>query len=112
MANLNTAITPAPVVTSVTKGGVVASGYTGNVTMSLDNNPTNATLGGTTTVAASGGVATFSNLTLNRSGKDFTLRATGASQGGVTPRATTSNKFSIPTQLVFTTQPTGVAAPD
>lgn len=111
MANLNTAISPAPVITSFTKGGIVASGYTGDVTMTLLDNPSGASLGGTTTVTASGGVATFSNLTLNRSGIGFTLRATGAAQGGVTPRAVTSRPFSIPTQLVFTTQPTSVAAP-
>lgn len=109
MANLNTAITPAPVITSFTKGKIVASGYTGNVTMTLVDNPSGASLGGTTTVAASGGVATFTDLTLNRSGIGFTLLATGASQGGVTPRAVTSRPFSIPTQLVFTTQPTSVA---
>lgn len=112
MANINTAITPAPVVTSRTKGGVTATGYTGNVTISLDTNPTNATLGGTLVVAASSGVATFSDLTLNRSGDGFTLRAVGAEQSGVTPRAVVSRPFSIPTKLAFTTQPTGVAEPD
>lgn len=112
MANLNTAISPAPQITCLTKSGQVASGYTGDVTMALSENPTGATLSGDTVVSAVNGVATFSNLLLNRSGKDFRLRGTGAAQLGVTPRATTSNKFSIPTQLVFTTQPTSVGAPD
>jgi len=107
MANLNTALTPAPVITVVNKDGSTASGYTGNVTMALATNPSNATLGGTATVAASAGVATFSNLTLNRSGKDFTLRATAAAQGGYMPRAKVSRPFSIPTRCVFTTQPVG-----
>lgn len=110
MANLNTALTPAPVVTVLNKDGSTATGYTGNVTMALGTNPTAATLGGTVTVAASSGVATFSNLTLNRSGKDFTLLATAAAQGGYTPRARVSRPFSIPTRCVFTTQPVGVAA--
>lgn len=110
MANLNTALTPSPVVTVVNKDGTTATGYTGNVTMALGTNPTNATLGGTTVVAASSGVATFSNLTLNRSGKNFTLRATAAAQGGYTPKARVSRPFSIPTRCVFTTQPVGVAA--
>jgi hypothetical protein len=112
MANLNTAISPSPVVTVRNKDGTTASGYTGNVTMALSENPTNATLGGTVTVAAAAGVATFSNLTLNRSGKGFKLRATGAEQSGVTPRPTTSAAFTIPTRCVFTIQPVGTAAPD
>jgi len=112
MANLNTALTPAPVITVVNKDGSTASGYTGNVTMALATNPSNATLGGTATVAATAGVATFSNLTLNRSGKDFTLRATAAAQGGYTPKARVSRPFTIATRCVFTTQPVGVAAAD
>ena len=110
MATLNTALTPSPVVTVLNKDGSTASGYTGNITVELLTNPTNATLGGTTTVAASAGVATFSNLTLDRSGKDFTLRATGAASGGYTPRARVSRPFTIATQLTFTIQPTGTAA--
>ena len=110
MANLNTALTPAPVITVVNKDGSTASGYTGNVTMTLGTNPTNATLGGTDVVAASAGVATFSNLTLNRSGKNFTLRATAAAQGGYTPKARVSRPFTIATSLVFTIQPAGTAA--
>lgn len=100
MANLNTAISPAPAITCYTKGGAVATGYSGNVTVSLGTNPTGATLGGTLTVAASSGVATFSDLTLNRSGKNFKL--SGSATG---LRSATSAAFSIPTELVFTTQP-------
>lgn len=100
MADLNTAISPAPAVTCLTTGGVVATGYTGDVTVSLGTNPTGATLGGTLTVAAVAGVATFSNLTLNRSGKNFKLSATASGL-----RTVTSNAFSIPTECVFTTQP-------
>lgn len=110
MANLNTALTPAPVITVFNKDGSTATGYTGNVTMSLGTNPTNATLGGTTVIAATAGVVTFSDLTLNRSGKGFTLRATAAEQTGVTPRARTSAAFTIATACVFTIQPAGTAA--
>lgn len=112
MANLNTALSPAPVVTVINKDGSTATGYTGNVTMTLGTNPTNATLGGTAVVAASSGVATFSNLTLNRSGKNFTLLATAAAQGGYTPKPRISRPFTIATRCVFTTQPVGVSAPD
>jgi hypothetical protein len=105
MADLNTALSPAPVVQCLTTGGDVAVGYTSNVTVSLASNPTGATLGGTLVVAASSGVATFSDLTLNRSGKGFTLRATG-------PAAKTrvSAPFDIATRCVFTTQPSTVEA--
>jgi len=105
MAVLTTAMSPAPVVTVVNKSGSTAVGYTGNITMSLSVNPTGATLGGTVTVAATAGVATFSNLTMNRSGKNFKLLATGATQGSVTPRTKVSEAFTISTQLTFTTQP-------
>ncbi len=111
MADLDTAITPAPQVTCFTKGQQVASGYTGNVTMALVTNPTGATLSGTLTVAATAGVATFSNLKLDRSGKGFTLRSSGAAQAGQTPRSIISRPFDIATKLVFTTQPVG-AEPD
>lgn len=100
MANIGTALTPAPVVTCLTKGGAVATGFSGTVAVAFGTNPTGATLGGTTSVAAVSGVATFSNVTVSRSGSGFTLvgSATGL-------RSTVSNAFSIPTQLVFTTQP-------
>ncbi len=107
MADLNTSISPAPVVSCLTKGRNVSAGYTGNVTVALASNPTGATLGGTKTVAAVAGVATFSNLTLNRSGKDFTLRATGTGSG---IKAVTSSRFTISTSLTFTTQPVGGSA--
>jgi hypothetical protein len=112
MANIETAITPAPVVTVRNKDGSTATGYTGNITVALATNPTAATLTGTTTIAAAAGVATFSDLELTRSGKGFTLRATAAAQGGYTPRAQVSRPFTIATRLVFTIQPVGVAAPD
>jgi hypothetical protein len=112
MANIETAITPAPVVTVRNKDGSTATGYTGDITVALATNPTAATLTGTTTIAATAGVATFSDLELTRSGKGFTLRATAEAQGGYTPRAQVSRPFTIATRLVFTIQPVGVAAPD
>lgn len=107
MADLNTSISPAPVVLCITKGAQSVTSFDGNVTMSLGDNPTLATLGGTTTVAAVAGVATFSDLTLDRSGKDFTLVATAEDI-----RSVQSRPFSIPTRLVFTTQPQSGYAPD
>lgn len=110
MANLNTALTPAPVVTVRYKDGTPVTSYTGNVTVDLLTNPTNATLSGTTTVAASAGVATFSNLTLNRSGKGFTLLATAEDASTYALRPIISRPFTIATGLQFTTQPSGTSA--
>lgn len=102
MANLNTALSPSPVVECETASGNTGTSFTGNVTVALGNNPTGATLGGTKAVAASAGFATFSTLTLDRSGKGFTLRATANNL-----KTTTSTAFDIATELKFTTQPVG-----
>ena len=64
--------------------------FTGPVTIALGANPGSATLGGTTTVSAIGGVATFSNLTVNRSGTGYRLVASAA---GLT--SATSSAFDI-----------------
>jgi hypothetical protein len=101
-SNLNTAISPAVVVRAINAIGQVATSFSGNVTMALSTNPTGATLGGTVTVAAASGVATFNNLTLNRSGENFRLRASSANL-----KSATSQTFDIPTKLVFTVQPSG-----
>ena len=98
--DINVAITPSVVVHALNSLGQVATGFTGTVVMSLVTNPTGATLGGTTSVAAVAGVATFSNLTLNRSGEAFKLKATSGAL-----RTATSTAFNIPTRLVFTDQP-------
>lgn len=102
MADLNTALSPSPVVECETASGNTGTSFTGNVTVALGNNPTGATLGGTKTVAAVAGFATFSTLTLDRSGKGFTLKATANNL-----KTTTSSAFDIATELNFTTQPVG-----
>jgi hypothetical protein len=64
-------------------GNVVTSG-SNSVTVALAANPGGATLGGTTTVVAVDGVVTFSNLTLNKRGKGYTLQLSSAGLAGVT----------------------------
>ena len=96
---LNTAISPAVTVTIRNSLGQLVNS-SANVTIALAANATGATLGGTLTQAASAGTATFNDLTLNRSGETFTLRATSP-----TLNSGVSNKFTISTSLVFTTQP-------
>jgi len=101
---LTTAMSPAVVVTARDSFGNTMSSYVGTVTLSLSTNPTGATLGGTTSVAAISGVATFSNLTLNRSGDNFKLSATASGL-----RTAVSNTFDVTTALVFTQQPSPTA---
>ncbi len=83
--------------------------YTGNVTVALAANPPGGTLAGTTTVAAVAGVTTFNNLTLDKSGAGYRLVVTAL---GLAPD--TSDAFSVSagaaTQLLFTVQPSSVAA--
>jgi streptogramin lyase len=69
--------------------GNVVTSANNTVTVDLANNPSGATLGGTTTVAAVNGVVTFSNLTLNKRAKGYTLRLsspglTGSTSGAIT----------------------------
>jgi virginiamycin B lyase len=59
------------------------------VTVALANNPGGATLGGTTTVSAVDGVVTFSNLTLNKKGKGYTLKLTSSGLASATSTAMT-----------------------
>jgi len=81
---------------------------TTSITITIGTNPGSSTLGGTSTVAAVAGVATFSGLSLNKTGAAYTLVANG---GGLT--AATSAGFDItpgaPAALVFLGQPTGAA---
>src|SRR5207302_7560861 len=91
------------------KRGNLGPGLTGSVTVALVTNPGGATLGGTTTVAAVDGVASFSPLTLDKTGTGYELTATAA---GLNPA--TSSGFNITpgaaTQLVFGTQPSTTVA--
>src|SRR3989442_2534887 len=84
-------------------------GFTGDVTVALGNSSGGGPLGGTTTVTAVNGVASFSTLTLDKTGTSYwlTVSATGLS-------ATTSSLFAITpgaaTHLVFGTQPSTTVA--
>src|SRR5438046_2852009 len=91
-------------------GNKVAS-FTGNVTVALANNPGGATLSGTTTVAAVDGIATFSDLSLDKTGAGYTLTASASGGALVAP---TSAAFDVApgpaTQLEFTVEPTTATA--
>src|SRR5207244_12184280 len=74
------------------------------VSIALGANPGGGALSGTTPVAAVGGVATFFDLSINKTGSGYTLTAAAS---GFAP--VTSSAFDIApgtaTQLVFTVQP-------
>ncbi|PYO40279.1 MAG: hemagglutinin, partial [Gemmatimonadetes bacterium] len=103
------AISPAVQVSALDAANNVVPSFTGPVTVALGNNPGGSTLGGTTTVAAVGGVATFSNLSLDKTSSGYGLTATAAGLS-----STTSSSFTITagtaTQLVFGTPPSTTIA--
>src|SRR5438132_611587 len=102
-------ITPPVQLTALDALGNAAQSFTGNVTVALGANPGSAILAGTTTVAAASGVATFTGLSLVKTGTGYTLTAAA---GGLT--GATSNAFNVTagaaTQLVFSVQPTSATA--
>jgi Bacterial Ig-like domain (group 2) len=71
-------LSPAVELTVVDQNGDKVTTENGPVGIAIADNPGGATLGGTTTVALNNGVASFSDLTLNRTGTGYTLAATYA----------------------------------
>src|SRR5207253_502486 len=90
-------------------GNLVALDQTDAVSLALGTNAGGGTLGGTTTATVSNGVASFGNLSINKTGTGYTLKATSGSLG-----AATSSTFNITpgaaSQLVFGQQPTNTPA--
>ncbi len=102
-------ISPAIQVTARDAQGNTAVGFAGTVTVGLSSNPGGATLTGTTAVAAVAGVATFTDLSLNRSGPGYTLVATSGSLTAATSAAVTVSAAAA-TKLAVTGQPGNTAA--
>ncbi len=96
-------------VTAEDHSGNTDSSFNGVVTVALATNPGGATLGGTLTATAQDGVASFSGLTLNKSGNGYTLLV---SASGVASGATAAFDITpaTATQLVVTAQPSAVFA--
>lgn len=84
--------------------GNLDSGFNGTVTLVLGKNPGGAGLGGTLTASAKNGVATFSGLTLSKSGVGYTIQSTSGALG-----AGVSDEFNVAaakaSKLVITTEP-------
>ena len=90
-------IAPAVQVTVRDAQGNAVTGFVGSVTVAIGTNPGGGTLSGTTSQPVASGVATFGNLSINRSGTGYTVTAaatalTGATSAGfnVTPGAATT----------------------
>ena len=102
-------LAPAVKVEARDASGSVVPGYTGTVTIALGNNAGGAALGGTKMVAAVNGVATFADLTIDKMGAGYTLRATATSL-----TAATSTAFDVlagpAARLAVTAQPTNATA--
>ena len=98
-------IAPAVRLTARDAQGNTATGFTGNVTVAIATNPAGGTLGGTTTVAAVLGVATFSTLSIDKSGNGYTLSATATGLVGA-GSAPFNISAGLATTLAFSVQPT------
>ncbi len=98
------AITPAPQVAIRDASSNLVTSATNAVTVELASNPGGGTLMGTTTVSAVDGVATFSDLSVDKVGAGFTLRATS---GNLQSATTASFDISpaAPAALAFRVEP-------
>ncbi len=88
--------------------GLLDTTYNGPMTLSLSGGPSQATLGGTLQVNAAAGVATFSGLTLDLAGSNYTINVASGTLTGVS----TSVFVVTPAaayQLLISTQPSSMA---
>src|SRR5206468_12208230 len=74
-ATAGVAITPGVQVAVEDAQGNIVTSAANSITLAIGTNPGGGTLSGTSTVAAVNGVATFSTLSLNKSGTGYTLTA-------------------------------------
>ncbi len=101
-------IAPAVEVTARDAFGNVATGFTGTVTIAKNSGPVAGVLSGDTSNDAVLGVATFSDLSIDRSGS-YTLSATASLVTAAVSSSFTINPAAA-TTLVITTEPSNVAA--
>lgn len=104
-------LTPAVTVKVLDSNGVLLTSSTASVSIAISSGTgtTGATLSGTLTQSAINGVATFNNLSIDKGGTGYTLKATSG-----TLTSATSNTFNITsgtaTKLVYAQQPTTTTA--
>ena len=92
-AGAGAVLSPAVTVLVEDASGNVVASDTSSVTVAIGNNPSGGTLSGTLTVAAVNGVATFSDLSIDKSGNGYTLTASDTTGNGLL--TATSAPFSI-----------------
>jgi hypothetical protein len=104
-------IAPTVVVHAQDAAGNLTPSFTGNVTISIATNAGGGALTGAVTAAALGGVATFADLSIDKSGTGYTL---GAAAGGLT--GATSAGFNVvagaAAALAFSVDPVTTVAGD
>ncbi len=86
----------------------IANG-TSSVTIAIGANPGGGTLSGTTSVIATSGVATFSDLSVDKTGVGYTLVASASSLTGAASSAFTITA-GTPSKLAFLVQPSNTVA--
>ena len=89
---LGTSVAPAVQVAVEDAYGNVVTGDNSNVTIVIGTNPGGGTLSGALTVTAVNGVATFSNLSINKTGTGYTLTA---ADGGLSGAASTAFNVEV-----------------
>jgi alpha-tubulin suppressor-like RCC1 family protein len=107
-ATAGATITPAVRVTVQDAGGNTVTKATTNITLAIGTNAGGGTLSGTATVAAVNGVATFSNLSIDKTGTGYTLTAAATGLTGAT--SATFNVTATAAKLAFSVQPTNATA--
>jgi hypothetical protein len=108
-ATAGVSIAPAVVVNALDVNNNIATAYTANVVAAIGTNAGGGTLSGTTSVAAVAGVATFSNLSIDKSGTGYTLHATSGSLTDATSAGFNISAAGL-SQLIFTSQPVATQA--
>jgi hypothetical protein len=100
------AITPAISVRAVDSAGNTT--VTGDITLAIGNNAGGGTLSGTTTVSPTGGVSTFADLSINKAGSGYTLRASSGSLSATSAAFDITNAAAA--ALAFTVQPSNASS--
>ncbi|MGH7567794.1 MAG: Ig-like domain-containing protein [Gemmatimonadales bacterium] len=111
-------IVPAVRIAAQDQAGATLTSFTGDVTLAIGTNAGGGTLAGTLTRPAILGVATFADLSINKTGTGYTLVAAATGMGGATSTAfnitpgpaaklaiTTQPSSSVPSGTVFPQQP-------
>ena len=108
-ATAGQAISPSVTVRILDQFANFMAGATNAVTVAIGTNPGGSTLSGTLTRTAASGVATFNDVSLQRTGTGYTLSATSGALTAGTSSGFTISPGSI-SQLAFTTQPSTTVA--